>query len=396
MKYATTYDSEAPGMSGINAGGTNRRRRVLHFIDTSMADSYLLSFAEHGAPERFEYIFGTLAAPGALHSAAHELGAGSFGMSLSSRWSYPRAMIRLARYLAGRGIDLVHTHLFDPSVVGLMATRLAGVPQSVFTAHHVSEWEVAGLGSRQAAALDRLIRINLADHVVAPSDYISRVLIDSDGRTEADMTVIPHGIDVDRFAAARQHRASVRRELHLGDATVLGAIGRLSAVKNYPMLIRAFARLAGADQSLVLLVVGQGNPDGLTSLARTLGIAERVRILGWRRDVCRILSAFDVLVHPALAETFGFAVVEALAAGIPVVSTSVGIASTVIETGSTGVLLGGPNESDIVVGLQEMLRLRAGWPEMARAGQERARCYSAARMVAGYEELYERLLESPR
>src|SRR5207248_811373 len=111
--------------------------------------------------------------------------------------------------------------------------------------------------------------------VVAPSEYVARALRRSDRRTEADMTVIPHGIDIERFTSLRDARADARAEFDLKNSTVLGAVGRVSPVKNYPVLLRAFARVASADPTLVLVIVGQGKHDELATLSRSLGISDR-------------------------------------------------------------------------------------------------------------------------
>lgn len=368
------------------------RRRVVHLIDGNAAYPYLLSFLRYGTHERYEYIFGSLAGPGVLQATASKHRFRSFGLGITSRRAYPRAAVRFATWLARQRIDIVQTHLFDPCVFGIAAARLARVPVTVFTAHHVHEWEVARLGSARAAALDRFTRIHLADHVVAPSKYIGRVLADSDPGSEARFSVIPNGVDVENYAVARDLRASMRRELGLQDRTVFGAIGRISPIKNYPALLRAFANVAVAEDSAMLLVVGQGPTHELSELTYALGIGDRVRFLGWHEDVRRVLSTFDVLVHPALAETFGRAVVEAMAARVPVLCTPVGIAPDLIEHGVSGMLFAGTDDVSLAAGIEEMLLRRGQWESMAGRGQERARSVSEPRLVTAHEALYDGLV----
>jgi glycosyltransferase involved in cell wall biosynthesis len=357
-----------------------------------MAHPYLLSFAKHGSHDRYDYVFGTIGPPGELHLAVRKYEAGSLAMSLGSKSSYPYGMVRLATWLRRHRIDLVQTHLFTPCLIGIIAAWLARGPRSIFTAHHVSEWEVARLGSRRAAVLDRMVRIHFADHVVAPSDYIARALMTADGHTETGLTVIPHGVELERFITAREQRPKIRSELGVEDATVLGAVGRLSPVKNYPVLIRAFSRIAAEDPSLVLVIAGHGETGDLSKLTASLGLKDKVKFVGWWDDMPKLLAAFDVAVHVSLAETFGLSLLEAAATGLPVIASRVGVAPTLVEDGISGLLLADSDEAAVVHGLKRMLELRSRWRLMGSKGQQRAEQYSAARMVVAHEALYDRLL----
>jgi glycosyltransferase involved in cell wall biosynthesis len=184
----------------------------------------------------------------------------------------------------------------------------------------------------------------------------------------------------------------VRRELGLEGKLVLGAIGRLYALKNYPALLRAFASALADVPEAQLVIAGPGDVRPLTTLAAELRIEERVLLCGPRRDVPELLSAFDVFVHPAIAEAFGMVIVEAMAMARPVLTTPVGIATEVITPGATGILSASPEPVALARALREMMSLRPSWPAMGASARRAVAGFTAASMATRYSELYTRWL----
>ena len=116
--------------------------------------------------------------------------------------------------------------------------------------------------------------------------------------------------------------ARVREELGLKGKLVFGAIGRLYALKNYPALVpQAFASALGEVREARLLIVGAGDSGPLVAQANELGIGDRVLVCGPRSDIPDVLAAIDVFVHPAIAESFGMVIIEAMAMGKPVLNS---------------------------------------------------------------------------
>ncbi len=371
-------------------------RRVLHLIDTSVVHPYLLSFAVHGDRRRYEYTFATLGSAGPLHERIAQASCRSLALGADARARYPLAGGRLLRFLAGRRFDVVQTHLFDPSAIGLACASAARVPVRIFTAHHVAEWAAAGLGSPRAARLDGLVRRRLATQVIAPSEYLRDLLL-ADPRTAATrVSVIHHGIERGEWQRPGPPPGTVRAELGIGQDLVVAAVGRISPVKNYPAMVRAFAAVARRHPTLGLLIVGAGATEPLIALARELGVAGQVHCIGGSSRMTELIHAFDFLLHPSLTEAFGLVILEALSAGVPVVSSPVGIAPNLVQTGATGVLLSGSSEAEIRAGLTEMVELRDRWEAMGREASRRTEAYTSASMVAAHERLYERLLDGRR
>ncbi len=187
--------------------------------------------------------------------------------------------------------------------------------------------------------------------------------------------------------ARRAQRAGLDGKL------VLSSVGRLFWIKNQQALVRAFA--AGAPADAVLLLAGGGDEAAvLRWLVAELGQEGRVHVLGNRGDVPEILAASDLYVHPAIAESFGMVLLEAMSMGLPVVSAPVGIAPDVIRDGKTGVLADRPSAGRLSRALRQALAMREDWPAMGAAARRRATAFPADAMIRAHEELYERCLSA--
>ena len=317
------------------------------------------------------------------------LGVETFSLGARSRAGYPAASVSLARALRRRRTGIVQTHLVDGSLVGLTAARLARTPVAVMTAHHSHEVPFHG---RKLVWAERLCTGPLCDHIIAPSHDLLHTLTRVARVPPEKIEVVHHGFDLERLDPRHVDPARVRRELGLEGKLVFGAIGRLYALKNYPALIEAFASaLAGVDEAR-LLIVGAGDATTLAARAHELRLDDRVLLCGPRHDIPDVLAAVDVFVHPAVAESFGMVIVEAMAMGRPVLSTPVGVAPEVITAGETGLLSSSPDASALAAGLGQMLALRRSWPEMGRRARHRIQAFTAASMAERYQELYARWL----
>lgn len=362
------------------------RLKLLHFIENSASSAYLNSIAEHFDRDRFDVSVGSLGAAGALQEDMAARGVPAFALGCTSRTSYPRAVARLARRIREERFDIVQTHLFEASFVGLVASRLARVPLAIVNDHHSAE--VLLHGRRAVIWVDRLITKHLAHRVLAPSAYMRDILVREEGVTAEHIAVIPYGLDLDRLRPAAGARERVRAELGVS-GIVFGAVGRLSWVKNYPLLMSAFSELARQRRDVTLVIAGDG-PDRsrLEAEANDLALNGRVRFVGHRRDVVDFLSAIDVLVHASRVECSVQVVPEAYAVGTPVVSTRVGGATEIIESGVNGYLVPPNDAAALRSALEQMLERRGEWCAMGEAGKRIVERNVANRIQPLYEAQY--------
>ena len=298
---------------------------------------------------------------------------------------YPGQLIKVLRRVAP---DVVHSHTgvwFKAS----RAARLAGVPVVIHTEH----------GRRVPERVtDRLID-NLAsrstDLIIAVSEALAEVLRRRVVHDQRRLRVITNGVDVDRLRPPLD-AASLRRVLDIPAGTpVIGSIGRLEPVKNYRLALRAFARIEELDcgPPPLLVLVGDGRERGmLEELATALGIAGRVRFLGWRDEVERLYGAFDLFTLTSRSEGTSISLLEAMSMGLCPVVTDVG--------GNRGVL--GPDLASLLVPSDDDAALAAAWrrhlldAELRRDMGRRARArvqseFSLERMVENHIEIYREL-----
>lgn len=295
---------------------------------------------------------------------------------------------RLAWAFRRRKADLVHTHNPLPLIYGVPAARAAGAA-AIHTKHGINPGSRAHRFLRRQAA-------KLVSSFVAVSTVTAQQARTQHDSPAAKLTVIPNGIRLEKFAPDAAARAEVRAELGIpADAIVVGSVGRLDDFKNQALLVAAMAPLLGPQVQLVL--VGDGpTRDAVEAAVAALPAPQWVHVLGRRMDVGRLLPSFDVFALSSKSEGLPLVVPEAMAAGLPVVSTAVGGIPGVVDEGETGFL------TSVDAGeLRDRLQRLIEDPARARAMGARARevaltRYSADRMLDDYLALYERAIHEQR
>jgi glycosyltransferase involved in cell wall biosynthesis len=347
-----------------------KRIKVCHLIDGSNTNPLLYRSIKYSDRDKFEYTVISLEPSGGLQEQMANLGVHSFSLNYRSRRQAPQAFLRLVNYFRRERFDIVQTHLFDASLIGLAAAKLGRVPVRIFTGHHSHETPL--YDKKWLTFLDGSSGRWLATHTIAPSRQMKNIFVEKFGLPEGKVSVLHHGFDLEEWRREAGSADHVREELGLENKVIWGAVGRLFWVKNFERLLRGFAAATKGNDSIVLVIVGGGEFSGLLELAQQLSIEKKVIFTGRRDDIGEVMNSFDVFIHPSLAESFGMVFIEAMALGKPLVSTPVGIGADVLSDGRLGLLLHGFEESDISDGIIEMLSLRNQWPIMGKAAAEAA------------------------
>lgn len=295
-------------------------------------------------------------------------------------------------WLMARGYDVVHTHTSKAGVLGRIAARLAGVPVVVHTPHgHVYHGYGGRVRSRLFVWVERLLA-RWTDVLVALTESERREhLAEKVGRAE-QWCVIPSGVEIERYRKPTPLR---RSDLGLPEASfVVGCVARLVPVKGIEDAVTATAQLVDLTPPVHLVLVGDGPQRGaLQKLAGQLGVRERVHFLGLRRDVPDLLPVFDILVLPSRNEGMGRVLVEAQAAGVPVVATRVGGVPDLVSEGQTGRLVPPGDPAALAAAIRSLAEDRAALTQMRDAARAHvAECLSAEAMVASLEAVYGRRL----
>jgi glycosyltransferase involved in cell wall biosynthesis len=306
-----------------------------------------------------------------------------------------RALIRLWRIMRHGQYDLVHTHTSKAGFLGRLAARLAGVTRIVHTPHghvfgggYARPWltRVFAMLERWAARhTDRIVTLTELEI----RDYLALRI----GRRE-QYACIPSGVDLDAIASGPEPSAAARARLGLpASAIVIGSVGRLEPVKGHLHLLEAFIELAPRHPALYLTILGEGPlRAALVDRAAAVGLADRVRLPGRRDDVPALLPALDAFVFPSLNEGMGRALVEAMAAGLPVVASRAGGIPEVLEDGRAGLLVDPGDPGALARGIEAVLTDAELAKRLARAARARARGYTLDEMLRRIEAMYRELL----
>ncbi|WP_245909130.1 glycosyltransferase [Mycobacterium neglectum] len=316
-----------------------RLSAVLDVASVGGAEILLLNLFKHFDTDVVEPRLVCLRAPGPL---ADDFRNASFDVEIlerSGRFDL-RTVPRLVRSFRAAGTDavLVTHHQRASLALGRIAARLAGVPASVVAAH---DMDLTSIGKR---VLPRwaVSTLALSDALVLLSrgqgDYLRREEgVGQRLRATTQEVVIPNGIQLSAPPTAAD-RQRARALLGVADSEfVVGVVARLSAQKAHEVLFEAIAATAGDVPQICLVVIGGGDRDGeLRQLAQHLGIGSRTKFLGVRRDVEDLLPGLDVACLSSVHEGVPITLIEAMAAGIPVIATDCGSVRDIVRDGEQG------------------------------------------------------------
>jgi glycosyltransferase involved in cell wall biosynthesis len=303
--------------------------------------------------------------------------------------------LRLVRaHLRANEPDILHTHLPTADVLGAVAARSLGIP-SVSTIHLIGRAVTDPPGCRTAIKewLTAMVRKHGDARIIAVSDAARCAYLDRYRERPDRVVTIHNGIAPPRPTRSRDE---MRAELRIApDALVVAIVTVLREGKGHDLAIRAVSQLRARHPGLTLLVVGDG-PDRrrVSELAAPLG---KSAVLAGHRDIPNVLEAVDVLLHPTLMDAFPTILLEACAAGLPVLATAVGGIPEIVTDGRNGMLLAPPPSlAAIAAGLDRLLvdpGLRARLGTEARASYERE--FTAERWAGRLRGLYDEILGTP-
>lgn len=303
------------------------------------------------------------------------------------------ALWRIHRLLKQHAFDLVHSHSSKAGFLGRLAAKRAGSRViTIYSPHAISISanpayahleRFAGHFTDAMLGVSRSEREELESYKVVPASKLHYVTA---------------GIDVSAFAAYSDS-GEFRRQMSIpADAILIGTAGRLAPQKDPLTFVRAAAQLHHAGVPAYFAWAGDGElREQAEDLARSLGVAERVRFTGYRRDIRPFLAALDVFALTSRYESFGYVTCEAMALGKPVVATNVAGSKELVQDGETGLLI----PCGDVDACAAAVRKLAGDPVLRRAmgaaGRQRV-CehYDVGRMVRQVEDFYWKLWEKLR
>lgn len=362
---------------------------VIKGLGVGGAERLLTSLAGVADHERFDYEVAYLlpwkdALAGDLRSlgvAVHCLDARH---ERDLRW-----LVRFRRMLTARRYDIVHLH--SPYVAGWARLVVQSMPRRrrprVLSTEHNVWWSYV--------APTRILNA-----ITAPLDD-ARVAVSSEVRESIpsplrrSVRVVVHGVRLDAIPSDRAGRTRLRASLGIGDDTVVAlTVANFRPQKGHLDLLDAARRVVASGVDVTFLLVGHGplEPD-VRDAHEALQLGDRVRFLGFRDDAVELLAASDMFVLASLHEGFPVAVMEALAAGVPVVATAVGGVPDVIDDGVEGYIVPAGHPEELAAAIVRVADDPAGRERMSEAAAARGREFDIARAAREIESLYRDLVQ---
>lgn len=302
-----------------------------------------------------------------------------------------RATLAMYRMIRRSRPHIVHTHMAKAGTAGRLAAKLAGVPIIVHTFHgHTFHSYWGPVKSAVFLQIERTLG-SWTDRIVAVGDAQKADIAQYGVAPLNKILTIPLGLEIDQMLDAEQHRGRLRAELGLDSSRPLvGIVARLVPIKAHEVFLEAAVSIRAARPDATFLIIGDGERRAeLESMAQRLGVADVTRFLGWRADMRDVYADLDVVTLCSNNEGSPVALIEALAAGRPVVSTRVGGVPNVVHDGESGLLVPPRDPAAFSEAIVSLLRDPARAAILGLAG--RAEVYpkhSSGRLVQDIERLY--------
>ncbi len=359
------------------------------FLSTSMgmggADKQLLSAAQLMHAQGHDVCIVSLTELGPMGLEARSQGIRTESLDMRRGVPDPRGLIRLIRLVRAWKPDVLHSHMVHANLMARAVRLFARVPVMVSTIHNIYEGGPLWMAAYR-------ISNGLVDHMTIISEAAANRFVNERIVPRELLTFVPNGVDTERFRqVAPGTREALRSSIGVNDRFVWLAVGRFEIAKDYPNMLHAFAQVCQRHPKAVLLLVGHGSLQQDTELlAQSLGLSDRIHFLGVRSDVPEVMAAADGYVMSSAWEGMPIALLEAAAAGLPIVATRVGGNHEVVRDGESGFLV--PPRDHEALG-QAMLRLMEQAPErrrdMGECGREHVRVhYGLGRVVERWQDLY--------
>ncbi|MCG3209575.1 MAG: putative glycosyltransferase EpsD [Anaerolineae bacterium] len=374
----------------------NQKIRICYIIDNLSFRGGERTFAQLALGlDRRRYGVHVVCSPGGhfvdLLTAAH---IPVYPVNLRHKWNLA-AVLPIARYLKQQRIDLVHTQgRGDP--FGRLAARLAGVPVIISTVAMItSRYWHAPLGRKLLyRAIDRLTNPLVKQWIVVNHESVT-ALVTEHHIPSQQIAVILNGIEVETYAPTAAARQTWRAAHGLGPAQLaVGAIGKLTWQKGFEHLLRAWPTVQRQVPQARLFIIGEGELESeLKTLAAQLDIEPGCTFTGFEADISAALAGLDVVAMPSLVEGLPMVLLEAMAAGKPVVASKIAGSLEAVTDGHDGLLVEPAQPEPLAAALIRVLQTPHLAARLGQAAQQTARQrFTVERVVQENEALYRRLL----
>ncbi len=307
-----------------------------------------------------------------------------------------KALLALMWLIFKEKPDIVHTHSSKAGILGRVAAKISFVPNIIHTPHgHVFYGYFGPFTSNIFLWVEKILS-RFTDHMVALTDGEMDDYIKLSVCSPEKLLKIHSGVDVKQFMNSNGNRVEKRRSLGLDqNGNVLGFVGWLLPIKGPEYLLKAMEDIWQKYPETALVFVGKGDlAMDLRAQALQVSANGRIKFLGWREDIDEIMSIFDMLVLPSLNEGMGRVLVEAMAAGKPVVASNVGGIPDLVRDGENGYLVPPADEKALADRIKKLLDDPGRAWEMGQQGRKLCQQFSLEAMIEKLDDLYSDLIQN--
>jgi glycosyltransferase involved in cell wall biosynthesis len=375
------------------AEGSARSISVVHLItdlDVGGAEMMLARLLDHADRIHVRNAVICLSGLGPVAEQIARAAVPVYALEMRSGRVDPTAFLRLVKYLRQLKPDVLQTWLYHSDLAGLAAGFLTRVPNVVWNIR-CAELDPADHPISLRIIIRCLAWLSRLPSTVISNSIAGKLAHEQLGYHPRKWLVIPNGVDTWLFQPSVAARGQLRRELRLGDDTLLvGVLARVHPMKDHTTFLKAAAATAKARDDVHFVLAGRGVREDprLAGLVRDLELADRVHLLGECSNPAQLLAALDVAVSSSYSEAFPNVVAEAMACGIPCVVTDAGDSPAIV--GSAGVVVPRRDPSALAQGIMQLLNLDPGTRRrLGAAARERIlQEYSIQQAALRYEALY--------
>jgi glycosyltransferase involved in cell wall biosynthesis len=372
--------------------------KVLHIHEVEKEAFYFSNLVDFVNPNEVEFSFITLAPEGDFTESMKRRNIKTYSLNALSKKDLPRATRKVWQILKTENPDIVHTHLFNATVIGLNIAKIQK-RKRILTRHHSDALHLLPNKAKRSFYLTLEQRNNrLANHIIAPSRMVRECIVDWEGTPSDKVSIIPYGQTVERFEAITPEIIKEKRaELGFENQLSLVCVSRLFNRKGHQYLFEAFAPLIKNGLKAKLFLVGTGDyKEKLEEIAKDLGILQNIEFLGWRDDGLQIIGAADIIVHPSLEDALSQSLIESLMMQKPIIATDISGAADTLDSGKYGKLVPPADSESFRVALQETIENLDLANENAKLGKKYLLEYMNAERTANeYTKIYKEVLNVP-
>jgi glycosyltransferase involved in cell wall biosynthesis len=369
--------------------------KVLHILEVEKEAFFFNNLADFTNRREVEFAYVTFAPEGDFTESMKRRGFNVYALGAVTIKKLPQATVGLWQILKKENPDIVHTHIFKPTLIGLTLAKWQK-RKTVLTRHHSDAVHLLPSKLRRSfyLKLEKLNNHN-ANHIIAPSKMVRECIVDWEKTRAEKVSLIPYGQTNDRFDAITPEIVEKKRaELGMNEQLSLVCVSRLFNRKGHIYLFEAIAPLIKKGLSVKLYLIGTGNyREHLEKFAKDLGILDNIEFLGWRDDGLAIIGAADIIVHPSLEDALSQSLIESLMLQRPIVASDISGASDTLDGGKYGKLVPPADSESFRIALEEIIENTDVARENAKQGRKYLLEYMNAQRVADeYVKIYQKVL----